>query len=413
MYFALFSVVFGSTLTLAQVGILFKILDLESYVGFRAVLNTMNVAAPFLCLGFDSSAPVLNRLNPTFPFFWNILSAQAVTFTILVFLALIIPESSRSLPIVLGLTASTSVAAGIIVANYYRVDGQARNYFIKINIYDKLVRTCILLGFAYLFHDVRIWAISVGFFCFIYVILGAIRTRQRFNIDMCIFVNHVRKSIPFIFSSLGIAAITRLPFYASYFLNESNFTAKIDIWLLFTLFILIPVLNKSKVEEANSAGLVEGYVAGMKKSWAALRVQEYTICIGIICVAYIAVIFGYGSSTDLFVIVLPLMISMILISSVPNYVQLACFSGNYAFGVKISLLIAVSGLMVYVPLYIFSGIYVPLMFVFSAIIYCLIGLFVAKILGIQYKNFIRWRDSLSLIALSSLLVLSINNIIMV
>ena len=128
MYLALFSVAFGSVLTFGQAAALFNILDLENYVAYRAVLNTMNIAAPFLCLGFDSASPVLRRMNPGFPFFWNLLVLHLVALLLFVTSALILPTASKLLPLILGLAASTSVAAALIVANHYRVEGEIRRY---------------------------------------------------------------------------------------------------------------------------------------------------------------------------------------------------------------------------------------------------------------------------------------------
>lgn len=401
MYLALFSVAFGSVLTFGQAAALFNILDLENYVAYRAVLNTMNNAAPFLCLGFDSAAPVLRRMNPGFPFFWNILVLHLVALILFLASALILPTGSNFLPLILGLAASTSVAGALIVANHYRVEGEIRRYFVGVNIVDKLVRTIIILTLAVLVRDILLWSILLSVLCFAYVGLISLQTGCRPKLDYKVFFSHVRISVPYIFAALGLVAVTRMPFYAAYLFDEKLLTAKIDIWLLFSLFLLIPVLNKSKVEESKSAGMAQDYVAAMKKSWSGIRNQELLVCSCIIAIASATVLTGQTAESDLLGIVLPLIVGMILISSQPNYVLVLCLFGKFGLGIKISFIITFTALVAYLPR--FSGLEftVPYLFVMSASIYCAIGCLVAKLLEVKIADFWRWRDALLLIFFST------------
>lgn len=408
MYLALFSVAFGSVLTFAQALALFNILDLENYVAYRAVINTMNIAAPFLCLGFDSSAPVLRRLNPGFPFFWNLLVLHLVALLIFVTSALILPTASKLLPLILGLAASTSVAAALIIANHYRVEGQIRRYFIGVNIADKLVRTIIIIALAVLVKDIVLWAIMLSVMCFAYVGLISLQTGCRPRLDPQIFISHVRISVPYIFAALGIIAMTRMPFYASFLVDDKLETAKIDIWLLFSLFLLIPFLNKSKVEESKSAGIAQEYVAAMKSSWSGLRNQELLVCSCIIALASVTVYTGQTVQSDLLAIVLPLMVGMILISSQPNYVQVLCLFGKFRLGITISLLITLTALMAYLPRFAAVEFTVPFLFVISASIYCAIGCLVARLLEVKIADFWRWREALLIIFFSTLAMKSVD-----
>ena len=109
MYIALFSVAFGSLLTFVQAVGLFNLLDLETYVSYRAVINTMNVAAPFLCIGFDTSAPVLKRQDPEVPFLWNILAVHFMLFLAFFIISILLPHESRLMPIASGLAAGARV----------------------------------------------------------------------------------------------------------------------------------------------------------------------------------------------------------------------------------------------------------------------------------------------------------------
>lgn len=404
MYIALFSVAFGSLLTFVQAVGLFHLLDLEAYVSYRAVINTMNVAAPFLCIGFDTSAPVLKRQDPDVPFLWNILAVHFMLFCVFFTVSILLPHDSRLMPLASGLAASTTVAAAIIVANYHRVEGAMRKYFIGINIVDKTVRAVIILSAAFFLNDIMLWSAAVSIASLVYVALTAYSTRSQPILNLTVFRKHVRVSFPFIFASLGIIAMTRLPFYASYFFDEHLVTAKIDIWLLFSLFVLMPVLNKSKIEESNSTGIGKKYLAGMRGSWGALKIQEALICSGISVVSFISVMMGYSESSDLYGIVLPLLTGMIIIASVPNYVQLVCFLGKYSLGIKISLLVFFAALIAYIPLASGLEFSIPNLFIISAFIYCLIGCSVAKGLGIEIKDFWRWKSASQLVLLCAVIL---------
>lgn len=408
MYLALFSVAYGSILTFGQAAVLFNILDIENYVSYRAVLNTMNNAAPFICLGFDGAAPVLKRINPSFPFFWNILFFHCGGLFLFIISALALPNDSKLLPLVLGLAASFSVAGALIIANHYRAEGAITRYFISVNIVDKSVRTLLIISLAFLLKNTLLWSIILSLLCFLYVGLVASKTGVKLKLDAHIFLSHIRISFPYIFASLGIIAIARMPFYAAYTFDDKMFTAKIDIWLLFSLFLLIPVLNKSKVEESKSTGLAQEYVTAMKHSWSALRKQELLICAIIISAASVSILSGYSVKGDLIGIVLPLMVGMIIISSQPNYVHILCFLGYFKFAIKVSFIIVFFSIFIYIPKFFEIELSVPDLFIGSAVIYCMIGCTVARLIEVKISDFWRWRDSLLLICFTIAATMVVN-----
>lgn len=402
MYLALFSVGFGSALTFFQAAALFNLLSLDNYVEFRAVLNTMNVAAPFLCLGFDNASPVLKRLDPGFPFIWNLLLLHLCIFVLLNGSAVLLSDSSTLQPLALGLAAATTVAASLMVANHYRTIGAMRHYFLSVNIIDKAVRTTIILGLALWIHSVQWWSIAMSVLCLAYVAFISWRTRLPVRLDAVVFRRHVRISLPYVFSALGIIVITRMPFYAAYIGDDALLTAKIDIWLLVSLFILIPALNKSKIEEAVSTGLLGRYLSAMKASWPALLGQEAVIVVGIVTTATGAVLTGHAAKDDLTTIVLPLTVGMLLIASQPNFVQALCFTGQNKQGIRFSLLISAAGLATYLPAYLLPARSIPWLFCVSAGVYCGIGLVVAKSLTLTIADFWRWKAVLLLVTIVTL-----------
>jgi hypothetical protein len=394
MHLALLSVAIGSALTLGQIFILFNVLNIENYVYSRAVLNTMNIAAPFLCLGFDSAAPVLKRINQGYPFFWNIIVANFCALLIFILLSLILPVHSKLSPLLLGLAASTSVAGALIIANYYRVEGDFQRYFIGLNIIDKLVRTFIIVVLAVLVNDIFHWAILLSMCGSAYMCLIALKTKQPIRLNLSIFIKHMYIGLPYIFSSLGIIFMTRMPFYASYIFEDQLITAKLDIALLFSLFLLIPVLNKSKVEESISEGFVDKYLMGMKQSWHGIWFQELLVCFGIILMAIVSVLLDKATPHDILTILLPLMIGMILISSIPNFSQVLCLLGKFSQGIMASFFVAFVSIVIYLPLLLLPSVPVPCMFIVSASTYCIVGCIVLRKLDVEMHNFWRWKHAL-------------------
>jgi hypothetical protein len=402
MIFALISVGFGSLINLFQIGLLYEILEIDSYISLRVIMNTMNIAAPFLCLGFDNSSPILKRLYPNHPFFWNLILFNVFIFLVFIIISVFLPSNSKILPLMLGLSASTSLASTLAVANYYRVEGDTKKYFFSINIADKLFRFIVIIIITLLTHDIINWTLSVTLTSFIYVIFLISKTNSSICLSGEVFLKQIRISLPFIFSSLAIIALTRMLFYASYLSNDKVITAKIDIWLLFTLFILIPVLNKSKIEEALSQGHIHLYIDGMKKSWLKLMQLEFLVCSAIISIGIISALLGMIVPFDLIEIILPLMLGMLIIAAIPNYVQLICFSGGLKEIALISIIIFIVSIICYLPILVSNNISVQFLFVVSAILYCLIGLIIARQLKIKLMNFIRWKHIIILLIYSSI-----------
>ena len=57
---ALVLVAFGIPITLAQMYGLYVIFD-DKYIEARAVIDSMSIAAPLLCFGFDTSALIITK----------------------------------------------------------------------------------------------------------------------------------------------------------------------------------------------------------------------------------------------------------------------------------------------------------------------------------------------------------------
>ena len=369
MNFALLSVFVGTVLTLLQLIVLSHILDIDSYINYRAFLNTMNNAVPFLCLGFDTASPLLSGPNRRFPFFWNLFLIYFLLFLFFILISLFLPINSKSQVLFLGLSASLSIAGTTIIANLRRSHGDFRSYFMNLNIVDKFIRIFIIIGLALVTKSFFSWAICVSLISFIYLTYVALSVKSKILINLHFFYQHLKQSLPMIFSALGPHTIMRFPFYAAFFYEKNIVTAKVDFWLLVALLLLIPILNSSKIEEAKAKCSVFPYIKGIKSARMLIAMQEAIILVGIFTVTLFALKLGKASESDLLIIILPLTLGMLLIGSVPNYPQLLCFSFYPGLAIIISAALISITIIIYYCNFIFFNIPIPIIFLISTCIY--------------------------------------------
>ena len=396
MNFALFSVGISSLLSFIQLAALSYILNVDTYVNFRAFINTMNNAAPFLCFGFDSAMPMLRKSNRNFPFFWSLLLLYLLLFIIFFATALISSDNSKLQVLLFGLTASLSLCGTTIIANLKRSNGNFKDYFLSLNILDKFIRFLIIVVLAIFFHDFINWAISVSLISLLYLIFAAYRAKIKPLFNFKILFNHIKKSFPFVISSLGLFALTRFPFYAAFFMEKSYETAKVDFWLLAALLLLVPVLNSSKIEESRSGGNIYDYIHGMKNKRLTVSLQEFLILISIFIATVLGVKIGKTVPQDIFEVILPLTLGMLFIGSIPNYAQLLCFNLKPKLGVVSSLtLLAILIGFCLCNSFLFK-LPISIIFLISTILYFILGLFVSMFLKIKFQDFFRAKRMIAL-----------------
>jgi hypothetical protein len=396
MNFALFSVFLGTAITLLQLIVLSYILDVDNYVNYRAFLNIMNNAVPFLCLGFDTSSPLLRKSNSQFPFFWNLFLFYFFLFLLFILIGLFLPLNSKVQSLFFGLSASLSIAGTTIIANMKRSDGNFRSYFMSLNVLDKSIRIIIIIGFALLIKTFFNWAICVSLASFLYLTYIVLSLKNKFLINFHIFYKHLKQSLPMILAAFGPHTIMRFPFYAAFFYEKNIITAKIDFWLLIALSLLIPVLNSSKIEEAKAKCTVFPYIKGIKSARMHIALQETVILGGIFILTFCALKLGKTSEYDLISILLPLMIGMLLIGSVPNYPQLLCFSSNPKLAIFISAVLILITIFIYHLNFIFFNAPTSLVFLISTCIYFFIGFLISLHLKIKFTDFFRIKRMLFL-----------------
>ncbi|QDC46240.1 hypothetical protein FIT71_04265 [Candidatus Methylopumilus universalis] len=408
MNFALFSVGISSLLSFLQLAILSYILNVDTYVNFRAFINTMNNAAPFLCLGFDSAMPMLKKSNENFPFFWSLLLLYLLFFIIFFAIAIISIDNSKFQVLLFGLTASLSLCGTTIIANLKRSNGNFKDYFLSLNILDKFLRFLIIIVLAIFFDDFINWAISASILFLMYLIFAAYRANIKPLFNFQILFRHIKKTFPFVVSSLGLFALTRFPFYAAFFFEGSYETAKVDFWLLASLLLLVPVLNSSKIEESRSGGNIYEYIHGMKNKRLTISLQEFLILISIFIATVVGIKIGKTIPQDIFEVILPLTLGMLFIGSIPNYAQLLCFDLKPKLGVVCSLtLLAILIGFCLCHSFLFK-LPISIIFLISTILYFILGLYVSMFLKIKFQDFFRVKR---MIALGLISILSLVNLV--
>ncbi len=399
MNLALVSVFFGSSLTLAQVYLLSRLLDINTYVNARAIINTMNNLAPILCLGFDNGAPILKKGHCSKGFYWNLLVLNFFIFVVFLFVAISLTNTPKTQSIFFGISASCTLACTIVIANHIRSSGDTRKYFLSVNVYDRIVRTSIITGTALLLQELTSWATTVCIMSGIYALYVTWITRTKIDINYRKFFEQLQTSVPFIFASLSIVVVSRTPFYAAYFFDKSGYAAKLDFYLLISLFILIPALNQSKIQEAKSEANLLTYMNYMRQGWNHVFTQELFILVLMFTLAWSAVIFEKANISDIKSIFIPILSGMVLISSTPNYIQLICFKLKRKKAIYYSLVFMLLTLLIYTPKLLINNTSTTSLFLLSATSYVLFGFFVAKKLHLGLNKFFRLGRTVFLIAL--------------
>lgn len=358
----------------------------------------MNNLAPLLCLGFDSGAPLLKKISST-SFFWNLLFLNAIIFISTLLLAIHFQANSKIQTILFGISASTTLAVTIVIANYRRSHGETRQYFLSVNVYDRLLRTFIIIGCALLINNLTNWAAAICLLSAAYAIYIAKLTKTKIDLNYQKFINQLKISIPFIFVSLGILVISRIPFYASYFFDNNIYAAKLDFFLLFSLFILIPFLNQSKIQEAKSEASLSNYLEYMRQGWRHIFIQELFIMMLMFVLAWIAIFIKKADGYEIKYICAPILCGMILVSSIPNFIQLICFSMNGNKAIRHSITLVLITLLIYTPKIFFREISTTFFFVASTVLYVIFGCLVAKNLRIKLNMFLRLTRTIILLLL--------------
>ncbi len=373
MWLSLMSVALGSLVTLTQYFGLNYLLSGHDFLSARAAINSMNLLAPFLCIGLDNAAPRLAQSGNTGSYVWGFLVHAMFGSVALVLFGLAVMQWKYA-PFAVGAGFALTLSASLVASNYLRAQGAHRRYFLGVNVYDRLARTIILLGAAAVSADFMFWVLLVipGFI--IYSTSVAIRSKASFSGSFQFPKKEISSSLPLILSSVAIIFLTRSPYFASYMADGLVAANSTDLILLFSLFIMIPVLNLQKIGEVDLKGISEFEHLQQGKR---LFIAEYLVVTGFIGISILGYIAGLLSQSDIGTIAVPVGIGMIIASLLPNFPHLLLLLGRTKDGLAVTI-IAMAMVITSYFLAALAGFAIAWGFALGAAAYTLIGVFYVR-----------------------------------
>ncbi len=400
MWVSLVSVALGSIVTLLLYFGLNYLLPEQQFFSARAVINSMNLFAPFLCLGLDNAAPRLVQKGSNGSYVWGFLVYAIIGALALVLLGWAVGQWKYS-PFIIGAGFALTLSTTLVASNYLRAQGAHRRYFLNVNIYDRFARTFILLGAAVFFEEFLFWALVVVPAFIIYSASVVVRSGATLQGSLRFPTEEARRSLPLILSSVAIILLTRSPYFAAYIKDGVISANATDLILLFSLLILLPVLNVQKIDEVILKGSEAG---GRPNNGRQLALAEFVIISGFISFLLLANIMGFLSRADLIGIAMPLGIGMILISMIPNFPHILLLVGRTKAGLAVTVIATVLATLSYTVVSALTDT-TAWGFVFAALAYTLTGVVFARQYIIPYVSAGRITRT---VALAAYLVVALN-----
>ena len=385
---ALVLVALGILITLAQMYGLYIIFD-DQYIEARAVINSMSIAAPLLCFGFDTSAPIITKREKTPAFLWNFFGLHLIFMGGFITAAFVVDEVKTSY-IFLGLALGAVFASKLFIVEYERCLGKIKQYYFDLHVRDRLYRTIAILLLALFFSNITTWSIAFLIFSLAYFFLLVTKYWNTVNFDRTKLTHHLSISLPYLVTGIVTAVLYRLAFYVSYYQDNSMDTAKIDFWLIVSLFLLIPYLNASKIAETAAKNSVTHYIHLMKDSWEKISLQQSLVIFFIIIITVAGYFIGRVDQQDLIKIILPILLAMIIATSTLSFCYLSLLSGRVRLSFLASAFFVLFSLACYSPKYFYPEIPAAYLMLGNAFFYAILNVSATTyFLGISWTLTIR------------------------
>jgi len=350
---ALVLVALGILITLAQMYGLYIIFD-DQYIEARAVINSMSIAAPLLCFGFDTSAPIITKREKTPAFLWNFFGLHLIFMGGFITAAFVVDEVKTSY-IFLGLALGAVFASKLFIVEYERCLGKIKQYYFDLHVRDRLYRTIAILLLALFFSNITTWSIAFLIFSLAYFFLLVTKYWNTVTFDRTKLTHHLSISLPYLATGIVTAVLYRLAFYVSYYQDNSMDTAKVDFWLMVSLFLLIPYLNASKIAETAAKNSVTHYIDLMRASWEKISLQQSLIILLIMLITVGGYFIGRVDKPDIVEIILPILLAIIIATSTPSFCYLALLAKKIKLAFVTSALLIFFSLLCYAPKYFFAS----------------------------------------------------------
>lgn len=385
---ALLMVGIGICFTLIQMLGLYVIFE-DDYTTSRAIINTMNIAAPLLCFGFDITAPQITKIEKSASFIWNFIFLHLFLLVTFVICSLLIADEKVK-SIFLGLCLASIFASKIIVVEFERALGLVKQYFFSLHVRDRFYRTFAILFIGYFFTTIYTWAALLIAFSLIYLFVITYKYKNHLIFNLNKFKDHLNLCFPYFITAITVVFIYRAVFYVSYFFDANLIAAKIDFWLIISLFLLIPVMNISKFAETNSKGNLVIYISEMKRSWNKITQQQFLIFLIIFIVTAVGIYINKVEKNDLVLFIFPMTLSLLIVSTIPSFFYLALLKGRIKLSAYNIFTILFFSLAVYSMKFYYPEIAVAYLFLLNCILYTLFNLIMSKfLLGVNVKEIFR------------------------
>jgi hypothetical protein len=251
----LFAVGIGSVVNLLFFWILKNYVSDESGIAIRAAINIGSYFSILLCFGYDSASAT----EQNFEHFRRKIQVL-FTFNLLGYIICLIGliaqdfflQSQNS--IIPSWMMAISVAVGILYATTLRMKENFKSYFVTLNILDKVLRVAALVFFFRLTSN-PLWFVAFFSGCLIVFYFWKFhKDGFRFQFELSLFLETVRKSQLFLFQPALLILLTRSSYLFAFFTQSNERIWSFDFLNMFSLIVLIPALNTNKIAEKKSAG---------------------------------------------------------------------------------------------------------------------------------------------------------------
>lgn len=390
---ALIMVGIGVAITLFQMLGLYLIFEKE-YINSRAIINTMNISAPLLLLGFDITSPQIAKNEKNSSFIWNFVLTHFLLMLFFLFLILLV-NNEKTIFLLLGLSLGAIFSSNLLLNEYERNYGAVKNYFFNLHVRDRFNRTLGILIIAFFAQSVFLWSILFILFSVLYLFFFINKYRSEFEYNFNNLKKHIFLSFPYLLTAVIIVFVYRIVFYLSFFFDSSSYAAKIDFWLMLTLFLQLPLMNVSKFAETKAKGDIQEYIFQMKNGWNNISRQQSLILFLVFLSTFIALHINKVIQPDIIEIILPITLSMMLITLHPSFFYLALLEKRIALSVKHMFVIALISIIIFSIKIFYITIPVAYLLFVNCLIYLIYNLIAShKILNIKILDILRLRAGL-------------------
>jgi len=395
---ALVMVIIGVGLTLLQMLGLFYLFN-DHYIDSRAIINTMNISAPLLCMGFDITSPQITKSEKSALFIWNFVLLH-LFLALVFFLASFLISDVKTSYIFLGLVLGAIFSSNLLLNEYERNINSVKKYFFDLHVRDRFNRTFFILVIAFIADSIFTWSTILIVLSLAYLFFLIIKYKEDIGFNFLKLKKHLTLSWPFLLTSLVIVFVYRATFYFSYYFDTSTYAAKIDFWLTISLLLLIPMMNVSKFAETSAQGDMNKYIYSLKSGWTKLYQQQLLIILMIFILTALGIYFNKITSIEIITMILPLSLSILLLTLTPSYLYLALLKNKFSSCLHHVFLFIIISLIIFL----FKAIYLFLPVSWLLLINCFLYLiytlhFSRASLDVKISVILRFNDGLKLLCI--------------